>query len=202
MSESSQPSVEYPPAFLAVSAYYGPPTILPEVIDTDLFMALSNEQKQRAKSALGEQISVIPRAKGMYWIISYTSEEPEKYSVNIDTTTCTCEDFMYNCDPETGVVCKHIWRVRYLLHQRAIPAADENPYNWILLQLEQDRQFLKDDYTKIHNEIQTLQDSIIQDKSWRIDYNWAYRRRAEILSKLPFVTVSIPQDTPLEILDS
>lgn len=202
MQNTTDSSHEYLPANLSIVSYYGVSGVLPEVIDDALFLALSDEQERRARDALREQLSVIPRAKGMYWVVSYSGQEPTKYSINLDTTTCTCEDFMYNCNPETGVVCKHIWRVRYLIQQNALPNPEKNPYNWLTDQLETDRFYLnRIDKQTLADELKKVHDSVKQNRSWLIDYEPVFRRRAEILSNLEDVLSSKPPQTPFEVFD-
>jgi predicted nucleic acid-binding Zn finger protein len=194
-------SNKYPSAFLALSAYFGTEKYLQPYIDEDIFIALSDEQTTRAKNALNERISVIPRAKGMYWVVSYSKEQPTRYSINLNASTCTCADYLYNCDPDTGFVCKHIWRVRYLLSQDALPDETENPYNWLLIRLDKDRRFyLSQQEEELYQEAMDLREKIGQTDSYNINYWWAYRRRAEILAKLQSTgDMSVFEQTPKTI---
>lgn len=186
MKSPENVSSEYPAAFLSLSAYYGVTQYLEPYIDGEIFEVLSDDQTKRAKSAINERMSVIPRTKGMYWVISYTDDEPNKYSINYEGSSCTCGDYLYNCDPETGLVCKHLWRVRYLVSQDALPSKNENPYNWLLIHLDKDLRFyLSKQRQSLYEEALELREKVGEESSHSINYWWAYRRRAEILSKLP-----------------
>lgn len=190
-------------AWLDVIAYYGETDLLYDKIDMAVIDSLSDDQQTRAKNALNERISVVPRAKGMYWVLSYSDDDnPNKYSINYGVSACTCSDFMYNCDPNKGLVCKHIWRVRFLLSQNCLPEQEENPYNWLLLRLQEDIQYYKNNqHTEIQARAERLLNTLSSKNSRIIDYAWAFRKRSELLAFALNYDVNKYEDTPKTALE-
>jgi len=188
----------YPPAFLCLSAYYGIPQYLQPHIDESILKALNDKQKTRAENGLYERMSVIPRTKGMYWVISYSNEEAKVYSINYTVSSCTCQDYLYNCAPEPGLVCKHVWKVRFLVNQNAIPSENDNPYNWLLTSLDKDiRFYLSQQKQQLYNKAIELRNEIGDENSRTIDYWDAYKKRAKIHSKLTETgDMSVFEQTP------
>ena len=196
-------------AYLTIINYFGIGDILDEIVDPNLFEVLPKDQEKRARSAVSERITIIPKAKRLYEVISFSNDPPRKYFIALGTTTsCTCEDFMYNCGPETGIVCKHIWRARMMINQQhpsnpplrmsgsALPTPEENPYNWLCVQFERERRLLRGAHPDLFGELVTLHQLILDDGSFNLDYHLAFRRRAEILNQIDLIHMDVPYDNP------
>jgi hypothetical protein len=145
-------STEMPPSnprFEAViAASHGDPRdVLTAVVDDHVREALSENQQDRLHAATSEVIRVFPDREGLYQIRSPDGERGDHTRYKVDmlygaAKTCTCGDYMYRCDPESGQMCKHLWRTKLLILLGAIPGEEANPYDWLLDELYRDRQVL------------------------------------------------------------
>lgn len=194
-----QPTTETD-AIQAVNVYYGETTATP---DEDILSNLTQKQQTRAKNAIHERLSVIPQAPGMYWVITYSDEQyPRKYSINYDVQSCTCKDYMYNCDPDIGPVCKHIWMVRLLIQERNFPDQQTVPINWLQNQTQSDISLYQNQKQhKLAMQAETLLNFIKRSETRKVNLPWAFRKRAELLADYLDYDTSKYTHTPKTILE-
>ena len=132
----------------AIVAFHGTPRdVLEGIVDKSVRNALSEDQQGRLSTALSEVICVYPDRQGRYTVHSQNSEHGAhtKYSVDLkysNAKTCTCSDYMFRCDPESGQMCKHLWRTNLLINIGALPETTANPYDWLLDELVRDKNLL------------------------------------------------------------
>lgn len=144
-------------------------------LQSDLSTALDEHQQNRMISAIQSDMKVYPDTKGI--CNAESSSSNDKYTISSSPPTCTCSDFLWNCDYEEGQCCKHIWKIRLLRSIGAIPDKDRLPDVWIATQITED---LKTVYTitdsppNATDDLRTLREEIERTPWYDLHYGPIY----------------------------
>lgn len=144
MSAPKHPRIES-----VIAASHGQPReILEDVVGVGIQNALSEDQQTRLSTAVSEVICAYPDRIGRYkvWSPEGVQGDETRYSVDMKyetAKTCTCGDYMFRCDPASGQMCKHMWRINLLINLGALPEPEIEPYDWLLDELFRDRELLE-----------------------------------------------------------
>lgn len=169
-----------------LSAFGVPDVLLKEETDlTSLKNAIPNDEAKRVESASSDRFYVFPRAVSQYIVLSVDEGDvKETYQLNLNSqAACSCYDFMYNCSP-TGISCKHIWRVRFLIKLDCLPSKTTDPYSWLISEFYKDIQWLEKqrvDTTESEEKLKDLIDIITKQGRQEIDYKEIMQDRAYTL---------------------
>lgn len=172
----------------ATLASYGTPKSELEKLDVDpIINSITDQHSDKLKSAIQDHFYVYPRSAGLYKIESVESGSVENtYTVNlINTDSCSCYDFLLRCTG-SGMFCKHIWRVRFLIKLGALPNQDEDPFSWLLNEIYKDMEWLRDEQlenTDCYETVLNLETEMTNLGRQDINYKKVMNKRAEALIK-------------------
>lgn len=144
-------------------------------VKADLSQTVSDHQSQRIHKALSEKIILYPEARGIYMAAS----GDEIYVISLDPASCTCSDFMYNCDYQSGECCKHIWKLRAMIHIGGLPSHDSLPNLWTLAGIQNDLQSVNDsdkDLSQLKSGLIELQTKVARTEWYNVDYKDIYTK--------------------------
>lgn len=155
---------------------------LKNFIKSDLTQSVSKHQSKRINKALTQKIILYPSDRGIY--VAYSEETDTTYIISQRPASCTCNDFMYNCDYKSGECCKHIWKLRAMMSIDALPSRDDLPNLWTLACIQNDLTHADNankDLTKLRQELTTLQKEIARTDWYNVDYREVYSKWYKIL---------------------
>lgn len=170
----------------ATLSAFGVPDLLFDELNLDeLKDSLTNKESKRVDSASKERFYVFPRAVGQYIVSSVEEGEiKDTYQVNLNSTAaCSCADFVYNCT-STGISCKHIWRIRFLIKMNCLPSKTMDPYSWLISELYKDIQWLENqrsDTSESEEKIGKLLYEVTELGKYNIKYKDIMKKRAHTL---------------------
>lgn len=141
-------------------------------------------QKDRMIKSVSSQIPILPDSRGIYVAYPESQDSEKPYILSVNPYSCTCGDFMYNCDYINGQYCKHIWKLQVLLSLQIVPPRTALPNLWTLAQLENDIKAAQEESAyEIASEIRKLQTRISEKPWYDIDYLAIYQEWFEILDQ-------------------
>jgi methyl coenzyme M reductase subunit D len=76
---------------------------------------ITKHDLERIIDAVEHEMEVEPLDKPRVAVSDLESESDDSHVVDIQTLTCTCPDFEYNC--RSGQYCKHIYSVVFRRHR-------------------------------------------------------------------------------------
>lgn len=180
------------------AAFLGEPTdVLDNAVADNVRRGLSSEQTKRLDAAVNERICIYPERPGLYRVRSPEGEHGDRTEYTVDlkyseARTCTCGDFMYRLEADSGQMCKHLWRTQILINLGVLPEPTLDPYDWLLDELARDVQLLSamesnsdesyDDPPSAR--LQALQTEMTETHRIAIEYPRICTERAEILSAI------------------
>lgn len=168
-------------------AYGTPQSVLKDLDIQPVVDSLTDEHAKRLRSAVDGDYHIYPKSSGLYSVESIEDGKTENtYSVNLNSNSvCSCYDYMLRCNG-SGMSCKHIWRVRFLIKLGALPNKDEDPFSWIVSEIYKDLNWLEDrdlEDSEFYTKIEDLENSLTKQGRSDIDYKDIINRRANILMK-------------------
>lgn len=157
---------------------------LKNFIKSDLTHSVSDHQSQRINKALTQKIIIYPEERGIY--IAYSEETDTSYVISLRPASCTCNDFMYNCDYDSGECCKHIWKLRAMISIDALPPRDALPNLWTLAEIQNDIEHASNvnrDFSKLKQGLANLQADVARPDWYNLDYRDIYTRWYKMLEE-------------------
>lgn len=76
---------------------------------------ITKHDLERIIDAVEHEMEVEPLEKPRVAITDLESKSDDSHVVDMQTLTCTCSDFEYNCN--SGQYCKHIYSVVFRRHR-------------------------------------------------------------------------------------
>lgn len=170
-----------------LTAYGTPQKELEDLNIRPVLDSLTDEHSNRLNSAITDDYHVYPISSGLYSVESIDSGSVENtYTVNLrNSSACSCYDFLLRCTG-SGMSCKHIWRVRFLIKLEALPHKDEDPFSWLISELYKDQEWLKKnnlENSRYHKEITDLEYTMTNKGRSDVNYKSIMDKRANILMK-------------------
>lgn len=170
-----------------LSAYGTPQSVLDDLDIQPVVDSLTDEHAKRLRSAIDDDYHIYPKSSGLYSVESVEDGKTENtYSVNLNSNSvCSCYDYMLRCNG-SGMSCKHIWRVRFLIKLGALPNKDEDPFSWLISELYKDLEWLESKdlgKSEFHGKIVELEGSATKSGRGEIKYKPIMNRRANILMR-------------------
>lgn len=139
-------------------------------------------QKDRLIKSISTKIPILPESRGIYLAYPETETKNKPYVLSVNPYSCTCGDFMYNCNYLNGQYCKHIWKLQVLLSLKVVPPRTALPNLWTLAQLEDDiAQAQSDEEYSIASKLRELQTQISEEPWYNVDYIQIYKDWFHIL---------------------
>lgn len=160
------------------------PTFLVNYIKSDLTTMVSDHQSKRINNALNQEIIIYPEARGVY--VAQSSSSDEEYIISLEPASCTCNDFMYNCDYKAGESCKHIWKLRAMISIDALPPQDSLPNLWTLSRIQTNLHQIDNHHTElstVYTDLVQLQKDLSETDWYNVGYKQIYTEWYEILDK-------------------
>lgn len=157
---------------------------LKNFIKSDLTHSVSDHQSQRINKALTQTIIIYPSDRGIY--VAYSEETDTSYVISQQPAACMCNDFMYNCDYQSGECCKHIWKLRAMMSIDALPPRDTLPNLWTLVGIQSDLNHAKNtnrDLSDLEAELTSLQQDLGRTDWFNVEYRGVYSRWYRILDE-------------------
>lgn len=172
----------------ATLAAYGTPQSVLDDLDTQPVVdSLTDEHSKRLRSAINDDYHIYPKSSGLYSVESVDDGKTENtYNVNLSSNpVCSCFDYMLRCNG-SGMSCKHIWRVRFLIKLGVLPNKDEDPFSWLISELYKDLEWLEKkglSNSEPHRKIVELEKSATKSGRGDINYKHIMNKRAMILMR-------------------
>lgn len=157
---------------------------LKNYIKSDLTHSVADHQSQRIHKALTQKIILYPSDRGIY--VAYSEETDETYIISQQPAACMCNDFMYNCDYQSGECCKHIWKLRAMMSIEALPPRDALPNLWTLAGIQEDLEHANNtnrDLSGLEENLSSLQKDIARTDWFNVDYRTVYEKWYKILDE-------------------
>lgn len=160
------------------------PKFLNNYIKSDLTTMVSDHQSQRINKALKQDIVIYPEARGVY--VAHSKDSDSSYVLSLEPASCTCSDFMYNCDYKSGESCKHIWKLRAMISIGALPPQDSLPNLWTLARIQTDLHHIdksEEDLSELRNRLVNLQKNLASTDWYNVEYKEIYEEWYEMLQE-------------------
>lgn len=170
-----------------LTAFAVPDKILQKELNIQrLLDSQPEDHRDRIKSSVQGNFYVFPKTTSLYTVHSVDNEGviENTYTVNLRSrSSCSCHDYMMRCT-SNGMLCKHIWRTRFLMKAGCLPLDDEDPYPWLINELRKDREWISELKSGCCEEYQSLEDlenNLTKERKSEIDYENIMKKRARVL---------------------